>query len=40
MIHRTVIYDYQFDAHIRAYYDDLINRTEAASVAHVFGTYF
>lgn len=32
-------YYYQFNAHVHAYWDDLISRTEADSVAHVFGTY-
>lgn len=33
-------YTHQFNAHVLAYLDDLISRTEAASVAHVFGTYY
>lgn len=33
-------YPYQFDAHVLAYLDDLIDRTEAESVAHVLGTYY
>lgn len=35
-----MIYPYQFNEHIWAYLDDLISHTEAASVAHVFGTYY
>lgn len=33
-------YPHQFDSHVSAYWEDLITRTEDASVAHVFGTYF
>ncbi len=33
-------YPYQFDSHMYAYWEDLIDRTEAESVAHVLGTYY
>lgn len=33
-------YPYQFNAHVIAYTNWIVDRTEAASVAHVFGTYF
>lgn len=34
------LYDYQFDQHVADYWNDLIDRTEAESVAHVLGTYY
>lgn len=36
----TTDYLYQFDSHVHAYLEEMVDRTEAASVAHVFGTYY
>ncbi len=33
-------YGYQFNEHVWAYWAEIIDRTEANSLAHVFGTYY
>ncbi len=36
----SMTYSYQFDAHVQAWWEEIIDKTEAESVAHVLGTYY